>query len=474
MKGRTAFRSFAKLAIWPSRKERGPRRLGPTKKSGRARSASKTPSPPHVFRLLPPTSDSRNMITLTPIDDDLTEDNEVIVVTLLPSESYEIGLAAAYGEVVIRDNDRPNQPPVANDDYNYEVTWNSTEELLHRLEVEPAGVLVNDGDLDGDPIYVTSATTPDHAAEFDWCPDGSFLYVPEVGFVGDVTFTYIVSDGMDEDSAVVTIHVVDHAPVAVDDSFYALEGEPIEIDAPGVLQNDSDPDDDPLTADLASSPSFGTLDYFNSDGSFRYTPDGGFTGTDSFTYYADDGYLQAMATVFLVIGANPEGISGDLDIIKFDGSELEDAKEQSPGGYVVLNNDNDDYQFNGNAQVFDKVKAGPIEGEDDFVPLRLHAIEPEKTGGKYRLAFTSTSIKIWRTADKTGPVLSDSTEFDAEQDTTVYVEGVVKSPTGAAENVKLKWVRENESKVLDEINLTVYELSGAMNVPVYSAYTYKA
>ena len=55
-----------------------------------------------------------------------------------------------------------------------------------------------------------------------------------------------------------------------------------------MLGNDSDVDGDALTAVLVSGPANGTLT-LNADGSFTYTPDANFNGTDSFTYKANDG-----------------------------------------------------------------------------------------------------------------------------------------------------------------------------------------
>ena len=55
----------------------------------------------------------------------------------------------------------------------------------------------------------------------------------------------------------------------------------------GVLANDTDPENDPLTAIKASDPTNGTLT-LNSDSSFTYKPRAGFSGTDSFTYKAND------------------------------------------------------------------------------------------------------------------------------------------------------------------------------------------
>jgi large repetitive protein len=69
----------------------------------------------------------------------------------------------------------------------------------------------------------------------------------------------------------------------------------------GVLANDSDVDGDTLTAILVSGPSHGALQ-FNADGTFTYTPAHYFSGTDSFTYEANDGSLNSnVATVTLTV-----------------------------------------------------------------------------------------------------------------------------------------------------------------------------
>src|SRR5690606_41230992 len=77
------------------------------------------------------------------------------------------------------------------------------------------------------------------------------------------------------------------------------------VPAPGVLANDTDPNGDPLTAQLVDGPANGTL-VLNPDGSFTYTPDTGFSGTDSFTYQASDGSaLSNVATVTIDVGLTP-------------------------------------------------------------------------------------------------------------------------------------------------------------------------
>lgn len=76
--------------------------------------------------------------------------------------------------------------------------------------------------------------------------------------------------------------------IAQYDSYSTGEDQELNVEAPGVLDNDGTSGDGPLEAVLEQGPSNGTLD-LNSDGSFIYTPNAGFTGEDTFTYKANDG-----------------------------------------------------------------------------------------------------------------------------------------------------------------------------------------
>jgi len=76
-----------------------------------------------------------------------------------------------------------------------------------------------------------------------------------------------------------------------------------------VLQNDTDADGDVLTAVLAGGPSSGTVS-LNSDGSFTYSPNAGFTGNDSFTYKANDGKTDSnTATVTITVSARKDTVA---------------------------------------------------------------------------------------------------------------------------------------------------------------------
>jgi hypothetical protein len=96
------------------------------------------------------------------------------------------------------------------------------------------------------------------------------------------------------------------APVAIDDSYSALQNWPLSVIAPGVLANDSSSAAG-TTAQLVAGPTHGSL-LLAADGSFVYQGAEDFVGTDSFTYRALAGAQQsASATVTLSVTAACDG-----------------------------------------------------------------------------------------------------------------------------------------------------------------------
>ncbi len=105
------------------------------------------------------------------------------------------------------------------------------------------------------------------------------------------------------DAFVLKILRPNEAPVATDDNYQVSSATPLNVTAAaGVLQNDTDGHNDPLTASLDAGPSNGVL-VLNPDGSFDYTPNGGFVGDDTFTYLANDGTADSnLTTVTITVG----------------------------------------------------------------------------------------------------------------------------------------------------------------------------
>ncbi len=166
----------------------------------------------------------------------------------------------------------------------------------------PASVLANDTDLDpGTTLTANLVSNPSHGM-VALNPDGSFLYIPAAGYTGTDSFTYQASDGyFQSNSATVTLNVVP-PPTANNDTYNAIENTALAVAKPGVLGNDTDPSQSPMTPILVNGPSHGSL-VLNGDGSFTYTPAASFLGADSFTYEVSDGMtVSNAATVSITVG----------------------------------------------------------------------------------------------------------------------------------------------------------------------------
>jgi VCBS repeat-containing protein len=218
--------------------------------------------------------------------------------------------------------------------------------------------------------------------------DGSYVYTPAAAFnalaagaTADDSFTYTLTDGTDATASAtvrMTIIGANDAPAAGDDAGTTDEDTVLTVAAPGLLGNDTDPDDgttltvaavngggavgQPVT--LAS----GAVVTVSADGSYTYDPRGAFdslaagqTATDSFTYTVSDGDGGTdTATVTLtIVGvndapvANPDAYATDEDTdlvvpapgvlandTDVDGGTLTAVVVSGPGnGTVTLNPD---------------------------------------------------------------------------------------------------------------------------------------
>ncbi len=199
------------------------------------------------------------------------------------------------------------------------------------------GVLTNDSDVDGDTLSVALATGPSHGT-LTLNTDGSFEYKPEADFHGTDTFTYVVNDGFGDSAAAtvtITVSSINDVPVANDDSYSVPVGGTLTVQASsGVAANDTDADGDSLTVSVATGPSNGQLT-LNADGSFTYTPNASFHGTDTFTYTVNDGTVDsAVATVTIDVNTLANTVN-DAYTIAEDGTLTVDAENG------VLTNDSD-------------------------------------------------------------------------------------------------------------------------------------
>ena len=197
--------------------------------------------------------------------------------------------------------------PVNDDPSTAIVTLAPIAEDSGTLTITQADLLANSTDIDGDALSATGlAITSGNGTLVD-NGDGTWDFTPDANDDSGVSFSYDVTDGNATvaNTASLDITPVNDDPVAADDSFATSEDNSLTISTSDLLANDSDVDGDTLTVSLTptSGPTNGTLSV-NSVGSFSYTPDADFNGTDTFTYQISDGN-GGIAEATVEITVNP-------------------------------------------------------------------------------------------------------------------------------------------------------------------------
>lgn len=194
-----------------------------------------------------------------------------------------------------RDFPRPADGPI--DAGAYQVQAPVTEpdvydtSVLEPLVVPAPGVLVNDFDPEDRPLTVSLVST-ENLDLIEFNPDGSFTFTPNA--VGEFVYEYVASNGIrDSVPTTLTINVTAEAPITQPDFYTVIAGETLNVPAPGVLGNDSDPQDLPLTAILLTEGLEDILT-FNSDGSFTFSSTT--VGDLVFQYVANNGFVNSAPT----------------------------------------------------------------------------------------------------------------------------------------------------------------------------------
>lgn len=197
---------------------------------------------------------------------------------------------------IIEDSSHNNSPPTAED------LFAATAED-HTLNGN-----LNAGDPDGDPLAFSVLTQPEHGT-VSVNADGSFSYQPVPNYFGPDSFTYQVADPFGETSnALVSIQVdpINDAPVARDTTYQTEQDQPLTDRLFGF-----DVDGDHLHFSVSANPAHGTIT-INPDGTFTYTPEPGFSGSDTFQFLLADGHggFDIGQAVIVVATGQPPPITG--------------------------------------------------------------------------------------------------------------------------------------------------------------------
>ncbi|HZL35034.1 MAG TPA: hypothetical protein VFC78_06975, partial [Tepidisphaeraceae bacterium] len=187
--------------------------------------------------------------------------------------------------------------------------------------------------------------------------------------------------------------------------------------------------------------------------------------------------------------ANVDSVQPSIDIITTIGTEhaLDISEKNTSGGYVVLNDDNDNNQmvlplksaFGAKLPRQPKPDTAMgmlVKGEHDLGTAELNAVD---LGGTYTITFDSTHLRIWQPSEdgtNYSLVISGITKFDASVNTTLSLEGFGESAAKAGDSIQLLWEPPGNvaapAALSDEVKETVFTLEGAQYVPGFGRYEY--
>jgi hypothetical protein len=175
-------------------------------------------------------------------------------------------------------------------------------------------VLANDSSQGAplNPATVAVVGGPHHGSVAIDPKTGNITYTSVASYSGTDTFSYTVKDQNGVVSNAALVSVVVNRPQANDDFASTITGKAVVI---AVLANDADPDG-PNKLNLSSvavvtGPAHGSVAVDSSTGNVTYTPNAGFSGSDSFTYTVTDvnNAVSNPATVTIAVQNQGGGVA---------------------------------------------------------------------------------------------------------------------------------------------------------------------
>jgi len=190
--------------------------------------------------------------------------------------------------------------------------------FITTLEDTPVSDKISVTDVDGDVLVYNKKTDPTHGTVVVNI-DGTYTYTPNKDYIGNDSFSVIVTDG-NGGTIVIVVNIsvtpVNDPPVAVDDSYTTLEDKAL---TGNVLSNDNDSENNPIIlvkysvngvtktpGTFTNITNIGTIAIV-ADGSFTFTPVRDYSGTlPPISYVVSDGVLTDTANVKITVLPLPE------------------------------------------------------------------------------------------------------------------------------------------------------------------------
>jgi VCBS repeat-containing protein len=376
-----------------------------------------------------------------------------------------------------------NAPSVAVDD-----SYTTNEDTT--LNVAAPGVLGNDTDANNNTLTAVLVSSTMHGT-LTLNPDGSFSYAPAANYNGADSFTYKANDGS-ADSNIATVNItvtaLNDAPTATNDSYSTNEDTALTAPAPGVLSNDSDVENNSLTAVLVSGPSHGTLT-LNANGSFTYTPASNYNGSDSFTYKANDGNADSsVVTVSITVNAvndvplaannsystnedvtlsvtAPGVLANDSDV---DGNSLTAVLVTGPSHGSLTLNSNGSFSYapasnyNGSDSFTYKANDGLVDSNTATVTITINPVNDNPVAG-------NDSVTVAKNSSIAISVLLNDTDIDGDTLTvTSWTQPTHGTITYSAKNKNFRYTPTKGFTGADSFTYTISDGHGGTSTATVS------
>ena len=393
-----------------------------------------------------PAGDSAGTIELGVVGDDEVEGNERfdVVVEIAGGATFADGASEATATVTIIDDEAVLGVPVTGGDPTLRepdagVTRDATVTLTRFGDVRAAAAVA----------YAVSGSgaQPANADDFGGTlPSGEVTFAPgedttEVSLplfgdgIVEATERFAlelttVAGNLTAPTEPIEFFIVDadppanEAPTAEGDAYTVDEDGELVVDADaGVLADDVDPDDDELSAVLVDDVTNGILT-LDANGSFTYTPDADFNGTDGFTYRASDGALESdLATVTITVEEEPNAAPAfDLDV--FDFAIPEDATVGTEIGRLGASDPDGDPLTYTPATLFDGVAALAGDGtlslaqQLDFETIAAYGPATATVSDGFLDDTVPVRLEV---VDVNEAPAADADEYEVEEDGTLVV-----------------------------------------------------
>ena len=368
--------------------------------------------------------------------------DDMLNATIHTSCSQPIGAGMKFGDFVIVEGYSKEGGPLGPGECDVYPVANLDNAFTLKDEGVSGNLTENDFDPDGDVVSIntTPVELPDNGTVII-NSDGTYIYTPDSGFIGEDFFVYEICD-LDNlcSNAIVNITVLPVSTNITQADDDAYNGEVNSLINGNVLANDFDNEDDSqyVTSTVAVSDQGVTVSIDPVTGEFSYIPLTDYVGSDRFIYsVCDDGNPQACddATVYLIVGGA---------VYVNTTYAVNDTIETIAGVEVSGNVMDNDYDLEGDNQKVStitvissegvEVRINPGNGDFSYIP-------PEGFGGIDTFRYT---------------VCDDNISSACDEATVLIIVYLDSDNDGVADNID---VDDDNDGILDirEVDLTTGE-----------------